>query len=84
MSGHLASRAFRMRVSGEWDTGIPIVHKVRDRDEKYWDEYRERPRVLSLSKPVRKCGETGGFSYRFTIDKMNIPRMSLLPVCAKT
>ena len=29
---------------GEWDTGIPIVHKVRERDEHYWDKYRGTPK----------------------------------------
>jgi putative ABC transport system permease protein len=29
---------------GEWDTGIPITHKIRPRDEQYWDEYRGTPK----------------------------------------
>ncbi len=31
---------------GEWDTGIPIKHKVRDKDEEYWDNYRGSPKAF--------------------------------------
>ncbi|MFP6886429.1 MAG: ABC transporter permease, partial [Opitutales bacterium] len=31
---------------GEWDTGIPIKHKVRDKDEEYWDTYRGSPKAF--------------------------------------
>ena len=31
---------------GEWDTGIPITHKIRPRDEQYWDEYRGSPKAF--------------------------------------
>ena len=31
---------------GEWDTGIPITHKIRPRDENYWDEYRGSPKAF--------------------------------------
>lgn len=31
----------------EWDTGIPIdLHKIRDRDEKYWDDFGGTPKAL--------------------------------------
>jgi hypothetical protein len=33
---------------GEWDTGVPIVHEVRDRDEDYWTSIAVSPRVLFL------------------------------------
>ena len=31
---------------GEWDTGIPITHEIRPRDERYWDEYRGSPKAF--------------------------------------
>ncbi|MFP6899786.1 MAG: hypothetical protein VCA36_02515, partial [Opitutales bacterium] len=31
---------------GEWDTGIPIKHKVREKDEEYWDNYRGSPKAF--------------------------------------
>ena len=71
---------------GEWDTGIPIVHKVRDRDEDYWDEYREvRQKDLYHSRLGRKCGETdGGLSQVYVLAKMNTPVMTWLSVYAIT
>ena len=44
---------------GEWDTGIPIVHKVRDHDE-YWDEYRGTPKGFVSLKAGQEMWETGG------------------------
>ena len=31
---------------GEWDTGIPITHEIRPRDEKYWDEFKGSPKAF--------------------------------------
>ena len=31
---------------GEWNTGIPIKHKVREKDELYWDDYRGSPKAF--------------------------------------
>jgi putative ABC transport system permease protein len=31
---------------GEWDTGIPIVHEIRPKDEDYWDRYRGTPKAF--------------------------------------
>ncbi len=31
---------------GEWNTGIPIKHKIRERDEDYWDLYRGSPKAF--------------------------------------
>ena len=31
---------------GEWDTGIPIKHKIRPKDESYWDDYRGTPKAF--------------------------------------
>lgn len=30
---------------GEWDTGIPITHKIRPKDEEYWNQYRGSPKA---------------------------------------
>ena len=46
---------------GEWDTGIPIVHKVRDRDEDYWDQYRGTPKgFVSLKAGQEMWGNRWG------------------------
>lgn len=29
---------------GEWDTGIPITHKIRPKDEEYWNKHRGSPK----------------------------------------
>ncbi len=31
---------------GEWDTGIPIKHEIRPKDEAYWDDYRGTPKAF--------------------------------------
>ena len=52
---------------GEWDTGIPIVHKVRDRDEDYWDQYRGTPKGFVSPKGwAGNVGKQVGVSYWFT------------------
>ena len=31
----------------DWDAGVPIdLKRIRDKDEKYWDDYRGTPKVL--------------------------------------
>jgi len=46
---------------GEWDTGIPIVHTVRDRDEDYWDLYRGTPKgFVSLKTGQEMWGNRWG------------------------
>ncbi|MDG0963556.1 MAG: ABC transporter permease [Opitutales bacterium] len=30
---------------GEWDTGIPITHKIRPKDEEYWNQHRGSPKA---------------------------------------
>ena len=44
---------------GEWDTGIPITHEIRSRDEQYWDEYCLSGAFVSLL-PGNGCGTTVG------------------------
>ena len=38
---------------GEWDTGIPIKHKIRKKDEDYWDEYRGTPKAFISLKAAQ-------------------------------
>jgi ABC-type antimicrobial peptide transport system permease subunit len=30
----------------DWDTGFPLVHKIRDKDEAYWKAYRGTPKAF--------------------------------------
>ena len=46
---------------GEWDTGIPIEHKIRPKDEDYWDKYRGAPKAfLSLGVAQEMWGNRWG------------------------
>jgi putative ABC transport system permease protein len=46
---------------GEWDTGIPIKHKIRPKDEVYWDDYRGTPKAfISLSSAQEMWGNRWG------------------------
>jgi ABC-type antimicrobial peptide transport system permease subunit len=39
----------------DWDAGVPIdLKRIRDKDEKYWDDYRGTPKVLLSMKAGRK------------------------------
>mgnify|MGYP001178785900 FL=1 len=58
---------------GEWDTGIPIVHKVRDRDEDYWDKYRGSPKgFISLNAGQEMWGNRWGSLTGVRINRENI------------
>ena len=60
---------------GEWDTGIPIVHKVRDRDENYWDEFRGTPKgFISLKAGQEMWGNRWGSLTGLRIDKGNFSK----------
>ena len=39
---------------GEWDTGIPIKHDIRAKDEHYWDEYRGTPKAFIALKEAQE------------------------------
>ncbi len=46
---------------GEWDTGIPIKHDIRPRDESYWDDYRGSPKAfISLASAQSMWGNRWG------------------------
>ena len=59
---------------GEWDTGIPIKHKIRA-DETYWDEYRGSPKAfLSLQAAQKMWGTRWKFD-RLRINGEKRPRI---------
>ena len=63
---------------GEWDTGIPIVHKVRDRDEDYWDQYRGTPKgFISLKAGKEMWGNRWGSLTGLRIGKTQYSREEL-------
>ena len=46
---------------GEWDTGIPIKHTIRRKDEDYWDQYRGTPKAfISLDAAQEMWGNRWG------------------------
>jgi len=46
----------------EWDTGIPIdLKKIRDKDEKYWNQYRGTPKaILTLDSGLKLWSNKSG------------------------
>jgi ABC-type antimicrobial peptide transport system permease subunit len=55
---------------GEWDTGIPIVHEIRPKDEDYWDRYRGTPKAfVSLTAGQSMWGNRWGSLTGIRIDK---------------
>ena len=58
---------------GEWDTGIPIKHKVRDKDEEYWDNYRGSPKAfVSLAAGQAMWGNRWGSLTGLRIAKQEV------------
>jgi putative ABC transport system permease protein len=58
---------------GEWDTGIPIIHKVRDLDEDYWEKYRGTPKgFVSLRAGQEMWGNRWGSLTGIRINRNNI------------
>ena len=46
---------------GEWDTGIPVKHEIRPKDEAYWDDYRGTPKAfVSLQSAHEMWGNRWG------------------------
>src|SRR5215510_11009719 len=44
-----------------WDAGFPLVHKIRDQDEKYWKEHRGTPKAfVSLAAGQKMWGNRFG------------------------
>jgi len=61
----------------DWETGAPIVlGKIRDKDEKYWKEYRGTPKALiSIASGQRLWDNSFGLAtaYRFQADSSSLP-----------
>jgi len=36
----------RAERTHDWDAGFPLVHKIRDKDEQYWKQYRGTPKAF--------------------------------------
>lgn len=54
---------------GEWDTGIPIKHRIRPKDEEYWDDYRGSPKAfISLKAAQQMWGNRWGMHTGLRID----------------
>ena len=63
---------------GEWDTGIPIKHEVRDKDEEYWDEHRGSPKAfVALSAGQSMWGNRWGSLTGLRINKADVSREDL-------
>src|SRR5213075_1263873 len=45
----------------DWDAGFPLVHKIRDQDDKYWKEWRGTPKAfVTLSAGKKMWGNRFG------------------------
>ena len=43
--------------AGDWETGFPLVHEIRPKDDKYWSDYRGTPKAfVSLKTGQRMWG----------------------------
>ena len=58
----------------EWETGIPIdLSRIRDKDEKYWDDYKGTPKAfISIKEGLSLWGNKFGNYTSFRFDKNNI------------
>lgn len=58
----------------DWDTGIPIdLKKIRDKDEKYWDDFRGTPKALIQINSGKEMWSNAFGSYtafRFNLDQI--------------
>lgn len=63
---------------GEWDTGIPIVHEVRERDEDYWNQYRGSPKgFVSLQAGQKMWGNLWGSLTGIRINRQSLSKEQL-------
>lgn len=63
----------------EWETGIPIdLSRIREKDEKYWDDYKGTPKAfISIKKGLNLWGNKFGNYTSFRFDKKNINTQDL-------
>jgi len=64
----------------DWNTGVPIdLDKIRDKDEKYWNEYKGTPKALiSMQTGLNLWGNKFGSytSIRFDKEKIQLEELS--------
>jgi ABC-type antimicrobial peptide transport system permease subunit len=47
--------------AGDWETGFPLVHEIREKDDKYWHDYRGTPKAfVSLAAGQRMWSSRQG------------------------
>ena len=64
---------------GEWDTGIPIKHEVRTKDEDYWDDYRGSPKAfVSLAAGQAMWGNRWGSLTGLRVAKADASREKII------
>jgi len=63
----------------DWNTGIPIdLDRIRDKDEKYWDDFRGTPKALiSLQTGLQIWSNDFGKYTAFRFEKDNFDKMGL-------
>ena len=63
----------------DWETGAPVdLDKIRDKDEKYWNDYRGTPKAfISIAAGQKIWDNAFGHStaFRFTTDDAGVPRI---------
>ena len=61
----------RAEKAGDWQTGFPLVHKIREKDDAYWKQYRGTPKAfVSLATGERLWGNRFG---RLTAVRFPVP-----------
>ena len=64
----------------DWETGVPIdLDKIRDKDEKYWNEFKGTPKALiSMSEGFNMWGNKFGSytSIRFEKEKIQLEQLN--------
>ena len=49
------------RTVEDWEPGFAVDEsRIRDKDEDYWDDFRARQRLMSISLQDKRCGATDG------------------------
>ncbi len=69
----------------DWDAGVPIdLKRIRDKDEKYWDDYRGTPKVLlSLETGKKLWKNPFGSLTTIRFDEMEVSEKLLEAVILK-
>ncbi len=69
----------------DWNAGVPVdLKRIRDKDEKYWDDYRGTPKVLlSLETGKELWKNPFGSLTAIRFDEMQVPESNLTAVLLK-